>query len=120
MLELLANTGHALQRVRQGHLSIPKDSVVSYETAIKADKFLLLVHGTPDEAARARSCPAPRGQLRSKATVEVKPTDTDARASRRRAGQPARARPGRRTQGTGGFPNDAYHRPRQNVSGFRR
>jgi uncharacterized membrane protein len=34
-------------------IGIPKDSVVSYETAIKADKFLLLVHGTPDEAARA-------------------------------------------------------------------
>ena len=34
-------------------IGIPKDSIVNYETAIKADKFLLLVHGTPDEAARA-------------------------------------------------------------------
>ncbi len=34
-------------------IGIPEDLVESYETAIKADKFLLLVHGTPDEAARA-------------------------------------------------------------------
>jgi uncharacterized membrane protein len=34
-------------------IGIPKDSIVNYETAIKADKFLLLVHGTSYEAARA-------------------------------------------------------------------
>jgi hypothetical protein len=32
---------------------LPATFVESYETAIKADKFLLLVHGTPDKAARA-------------------------------------------------------------------
>jgi hypothetical protein len=35
-------------------LGIPKDSIVEYETAVRADKFLLVVHGTADEAARAR------------------------------------------------------------------
>jgi len=35
-------------------IGIPKDSVVTYETALKADKFLLLAHGTADEVAKAR------------------------------------------------------------------
>jgi hypothetical protein len=34
-------------------LGIPRDSIVKYETAIKADSFLVLAHGTPDEMARA-------------------------------------------------------------------
>lgn len=33
---------------------IPKDSVVRYEEAVKADQFLVMAHGTPDEVARAR------------------------------------------------------------------
>ncbi len=36
-------------------LGIPKDSVLRYETALKADKFLLIAHGTADEVARAKS-----------------------------------------------------------------
>ena len=35
-------------------IGIPKDSVVKYETALKADKFLVLAHGTADEVAKAR------------------------------------------------------------------
>jgi hypothetical protein len=35
-------------------IGIPKDSVVKYEVAIKADKFLVLAHGTADEVAKAR------------------------------------------------------------------
>ena len=35
-------------------LGIPKNSVLTYETAIKADKFLLAVHGTAAEAAKAK------------------------------------------------------------------
>ena len=35
-------------------IGIPKDSVVKYEIALKTDQYLLLVHGTADEAARAR------------------------------------------------------------------
>ena len=34
-------------------IGIPKDSVIQYETAIKSDKFLLIVHGTQDEVRRA-------------------------------------------------------------------
>jgi hypothetical protein len=33
---------------------IPKDSVFSYEAAIKADKFLLVVNGSVEEIARAK------------------------------------------------------------------
>ena len=35
-------------------IGIPKDSVLAYETALKADKFLLLVHGSTDDVERAR------------------------------------------------------------------
>jgi hypothetical protein len=35
-------------------IGIPRDSVLRYETAIKSDKFLLLVHGTPDEVNKAK------------------------------------------------------------------
>ena len=34
-------------------IGIPKDSIIQYETAIKSDKFLLIVHGTQDEVQRA-------------------------------------------------------------------
>jgi uncharacterized membrane protein len=36
-------------------VGIPKDSVVKYETAMKADQYLLLVHGTSDEVAIAKN-----------------------------------------------------------------
>lgn len=35
-------------------LGIPKDSVLRYETALKADKFLVIVHGGADDIRRAR------------------------------------------------------------------
>jgi hypothetical protein len=35
-------------------IGIPKNSVLKYETAIKADKFLLVAHGTAAEAAKAK------------------------------------------------------------------
>jgi len=35
-------------------LGIPKDSVLQYETAIKTDKFVLIVHGTTDEMTHAQ------------------------------------------------------------------
>lgn len=35
-------------------IGIPKDSVLKYETAIKTDKFLLVAHGTAEEAAKAK------------------------------------------------------------------
>ena len=36
-------------------IGIPKDSVLRYETSLKANKFLLVVHGTADEVERASS-----------------------------------------------------------------
>ena len=35
-------------------LGIPKDSIVQYETAIKADKYLLVAHGNATEISRAK------------------------------------------------------------------
>ena len=35
-------------------IGIPKDSIVKYETALKADKFIVVAHGTAAEVAKAR------------------------------------------------------------------
>ena len=35
-------------------IGIPKDSVIKYETALKADKFIVVAHGTAAEVARVR------------------------------------------------------------------
>ncbi|MDR3724329.1 MAG: DUF1269 domain-containing protein [Terracidiphilus sp.] len=35
-------------------IGIPKDSVLKYEVALKTDKYLLIVHGTPGEVANAK------------------------------------------------------------------
>ena len=35
-------------------MGIPKDSVINYESSVKSDKFLLVVHGSGDEMARAK------------------------------------------------------------------
>ncbi len=34
---------------------VPKDSVVAYETALKADSFLVMAHGPAEEMARAKA-----------------------------------------------------------------
>jgi hypothetical protein len=36
-------------------LGVPKDSVLQYETALKADNFLVMAHGTAEEVARAKA-----------------------------------------------------------------
>jgi len=35
-------------------IGIPKDSVLKYEIALKTDKYVLVVHGTADQVAKAR------------------------------------------------------------------
>jgi hypothetical protein len=35
-------------------MGIPKDSIVKYEAAIKTDQFVLIVHGTAAEVAKAK------------------------------------------------------------------
>jgi hypothetical protein len=34
---------------------VPKDSVIQYETAVKADGFLVMAHGSAEEMARAKA-----------------------------------------------------------------
>jgi uncharacterized membrane protein len=36
-------------------IGIPKNSIVQYETSLKAGKFMLVVHGTPGEVTRAQT-----------------------------------------------------------------
>jgi hypothetical protein len=36
-------------------IGVPKDQVIKYETALKVDKYILMVHGSADELAKARS-----------------------------------------------------------------
>lgn len=35
-------------------IGVPKDSVLKYEVALKTDKFMLVVHGTPELVAEAK------------------------------------------------------------------
>ncbi len=35
-------------------IGIPKDSILEYETAIKSDKFVVVVHGSADELMKAK------------------------------------------------------------------
>jgi hypothetical protein len=43
-------------------LGIPKDSVIKYEVALKTDKFLLIFHGSRDEAIEAEKIISKTGQ----------------------------------------------------------
>ena len=36
-------------------IGVPKDSVLQYETVLKADRFLVMAHGTAEEVARAKT-----------------------------------------------------------------
>jgi len=35
-------------------MGIPKDSILQYETALKTDKFILIAHGSMEDAAKAK------------------------------------------------------------------
>jgi hypothetical protein len=35
-------------------IGIPKDSIITYESSVKADKFLLAVHGSADDMVKAK------------------------------------------------------------------
>ncbi len=45
-------------------IGVPKDSVLQYETAVKADGFLVTAHGTAEETARAKAILAVLNPLR--------------------------------------------------------
>ena len=36
-------------------VGVPKDSVIHYEAALKADRFLVMAHGPADEMSRAKT-----------------------------------------------------------------
>jgi len=36
-------------------IGLPKNQVIKYETALKADKYVLMVHGSADDANTVRS-----------------------------------------------------------------
>jgi hypothetical protein len=36
-------------------IGVPKEQVIKYETAIKVDKYILLVHGSAEDAEKARA-----------------------------------------------------------------
>ncbi|HEX8289082.1 MAG TPA: general stress protein [Pyrinomonadaceae bacterium] len=46
-------------------IGIPKNSIVEYEAAVKAGRFLLLVHGTADEVSRAEELLKQNGDARA-------------------------------------------------------
>ena len=52
-------------------IGIPKDSVLKYDVALKTDKFLLVVHGTPDAVEKAKDILA--GTEHSSYTVHGEP-----------------------------------------------
>ena len=56
-------------------LGIPKDSVLQYETELKADNFLVMAHGTEAEANRARAILSTENPLRLDMHAGVKSDD---------------------------------------------
>ena len=46
-------------------LGVPKDQVIKYETALKVDKYVLIVHGSTEDAAKARAVLAGAKMLES-------------------------------------------------------
>jgi hypothetical protein len=59
-------------------IGVPKDSVIQYETALKADGFLVMAHGTSADMARAKAILGAANPLRLDVHAAVKasaPTD---------------------------------------------
>jgi uncharacterized membrane protein len=57
-------------------IGIPRQSILQYETSIKAGKFMLVVHGTPDEVTRARSILSTSGASAMQLHVAEAPAGT--------------------------------------------
>jgi hypothetical protein len=53
-------------------IGIPKDSVIQYEAAVKADGFLVMAHGTAAEMERAKSILATNNPSRLKTHIGAK------------------------------------------------
>ena len=46
-------------------IGVPKNQVIKYETAMKADKYVLIVHGSVEDSAKVRNILQPRSELQS-------------------------------------------------------
>jgi hypothetical protein len=57
-------------------IGIPKDSVLKYETSLKANKFLLVVHGTVDEVERASGILQRAGAIETTVHAVEEPAET--------------------------------------------
>ncbi len=53
--------GGAVFAAALSSMGIPKDSVIRYEASLKANKFVLIAHGSEAEVQRARALPAETG-----------------------------------------------------------
>ena len=66
-------------------IGIPKDSVIEYEAAVKADDFLVIAHGSAEEVARAKAILGTerptRLNVHAGAAAGVVPTDLLVRAA---------------------------------------
>src|SRR5471030_1311763 len=61
-------------------IGVPKDSVIKYEAALKADGFMVVAHGTAEEMARAK---AVLGTMSAASIDRTRPTSTRARQPNR-------------------------------------
>lgn len=61
-------------------IGIPKDSILKYEDEIRADKFVVVAHGTPEEVGKAKTILESAGATRSD-IFETKHDAINARAA---------------------------------------
>ncbi len=54
-------------------IGIPRDSVIKYESAVKADNFLVMAHGTAGETARAKEILAAAGPSQLELHAHMRP-----------------------------------------------
>ena len=54
-------------------IGIPENSILQYETSIKAGKFMMLVHGTPDEVTRAKAILTTSGATKTELNLAQRP-----------------------------------------------
>jgi hypothetical protein len=58
-------------------IGVPKDSVIQYEAAVKADGFLVMAHGTAEEMTRAKAILGTANPSRLNVHAGVASTDAD-------------------------------------------
>ena len=56
-------------------IGIPRDSILKYETAIKADRFLVVAHGTAEQAEQARKILEAAGAISTETHGDIETAD---------------------------------------------